>query len=277
MLNNKFVLLRFWEKLKIMIETIKSYLSFALKNKMIIQYKKTKNRITLVIILKMSLCRALLVKEVIRAKIGKCLIYCSIILVVLTGCAPTKAKVNEPIIKELDHTEGKELFEINDDYKIYFYGVANLVSKDKLATIMIYRKKDSFVDPAYIEIIHDNQTFIVEMPILSSHGSEINKIYLQKITDFNHPQLIIDYCAGAAGTSGWTKESVLLIVSWIGNRFKNIFEHELLIENHYSYDKSVTEYTYEFISKDNVKTILLKDQDGVEEEYFWDKDRFKKR
>ena len=60
-------------------------------------------------------------------------------------------------------------------------------------------------------------------------------------------------------------------------RFKKIFEHDILIENHYTYDKSVTQYTYEFISKDNVKTILLKDQDGVEKEFIWEKGEFKER
>lgn len=195
----------------------------------------------------------------------------------VTDCISTKAEINEPIIKDLDHSKGRELFEIKDEDKVYFYGVANLVSEDKLVSIMIHIKENSPGEPAYIELIYNNRLFIVEMPILSSYGSEISNIYLKKITDFDYPQLIIEYCAGAVGTRGWTGKSKLIIVSWMGERFKSIFQHDIFIENHYSYDESVTHYTYEFISKNNVKTILLKDQDGVEKEYIWEKGEFKKR
>ena len=195
----------------------------------------------------------------------------------LTSCVNTKAEIKEPIIKELDHFEGRELFEIKDEHKVYFYGVANLVPGDKPTSIIISGQKDSFGEPAYIKIIHDSELFIVDMFIVSSYGSEINKIYLKKITDFNYSQLIIEYCAGAVGTRGWTGKSKLIIVSWMGGRFKSIFQHDIFIENHYTYDTSVIQYTYEFISKDNVKTILLKDQDGIEKEYIWEKGEFKER
>ena len=105
----------------------------------------------------------------------------------LTSCVNTKAEINEPIIKELDHSEGRELFEIKDEDKVYFYGVANLVPGDKLVTIMIHTQENSSGEPAYIELIYNNQLFIVDMFILSSYGSEINKIYLKKITDFDYP------------------------------------------------------------------------------------------
>ncbi|MCK4261301.1 MAG: hypothetical protein KAX49_20185 [Halanaerobiales bacterium] len=209
----------------------------------------------------------------------KFLFFLSIILVamIITGCASAETDKFNPIVKELSVSEGRELFDLGDDYTIFFYGVANIApEEDKLIPIVIYAE-DFLSLTAYISIIYCNQLYINEIPWLSFYGSKINKIYLEKVLDYKYPQLIVEYCAGAVGTQGWVERSFLVIISWIDNYFKKIFEHPLLIEKHYTYDTSVTIYTYEFISKGNVKSILLKDQNGLEEKYIWEKGEFIKK
>lgn len=198
----------------------------------------------------------------------KILLLWFLVLFISFNCSCIKTSNSNYSIAKMSNIEITKIFKLEMKQKIIFAGLANFgVHKNERIPFVIFDKIQW--EPAILKIKYKSKIFELEVEKLSSADFKINRIYLQKTTNLPYPQLIIDYCAGSAGTGEWSKESYLYVISWLDSEFKVIFDHLLLEENHYSNKKSITRYNYQFKIENGLSKVILTDQDQHKTNFVW--------